>query len=302
MEMTRVIKAFKASLLTLVAGAGVVPFSAFAMGGFSENFDAMTPGTIDGQGGWSGDCTVSTTQSWTAPNSLVDDGTNCDTQSPTFSPLANGDQSFYIYNSTTGFGNTRIVFQGASDELFTFLIEDPLANGIQISASGGPVTISHISDAWVLVKAEWKGGQVRARVNAGAWSPWQNFLGSGPPQSIREVTSGDLNTTVYADSFTTSPPPLTGFNFGNPTAVATGVQSYGVSPAGDTVHNLASWIGLIVGVSILLVLAFIITKAVVGSGAGNSWVGQNQHKEREWAEKQTLASYEAQRSKEQSSS
>lgn len=59
---------------------------------------------------------------------------------------------------------------------------------------------------------------------------------------------------------------LTGFDFGSPADVATGVQDYGISPASTTVSNNALWIGLIIGVAILLFLGFLLLRRTLSLG------------------------------------
>lgn len=173
-----------------------------------DNFDSYTDGDLNGQGSWSGNAAFDVQGTVVqAGAKAISCATGGDiTVSKSFTATASDSQVFYMRTNTTSRTSATDFYTGVT--LVASLVFSPtLADDIRLNTTAASTILaSLLADTWYKVEVQWDAalgtnGQLRARVDDGTWSAYQEATADFTTIDTLKMLSDMSATTCYWDSF-----------------------------------------------------------------------------------------------------
>lgn len=187
------------------------------MPGLTDDIEALTPGDLDGQGGWSAD-----SQYWdvidtpaygiyAGSRSIRFGGTSGARARRTFNGSGEyyGRQRVYFRPALIGVSITAlgIMAYNDSNRLATIETQDPYSGDYFCFYynSGFDVLGSLTYDTWYKLEIEWRfespNIKYRARLDDGTWTAWRNSIQGGVPGKVYMGDTNNYTCNYYWDEF-----------------------------------------------------------------------------------------------------
>lgn len=210
--MSRKVLICVTSLIVLCFSTVLQPNDLWAV--LNDNFDSYSDGSLDSQGGWSGD------SQFEVQGAVIQSGTNavkCPSSEgeknieKSVTQRADGDQVFYFRASSVGPITIVSVFLKEDDTICIAIQLDGQSGNIVYHDEMGGISFKDnwAADTWYKIQVQWRSidTKVRYRVDDGAWTDWvapHNVWSSG----INKVglRSNGTGAIAYWDEFESSSP------------------------------------------------------------------------------------------------
>ncbi|NUQ57502.1 MAG: hypothetical protein HUT38_03395 [Candidatus Paceibacter sp.] len=188
---------------------------------YTQNFNSLTTGDLNGQDSWSANV------AWDVQNSVVQEGANAlscvagesnQNANRTITSTTSGNVVFYMRATHSGGTHNGATFR-ARDSSLTGRFDVRFTQNSSNLELVGTTTVTLVSgysvDTWYKVEVEYdcSGNTARARINDGSWSSSVTLTGSGDITDLFLQTNdaGSPAGTYYFDNIYDATPPSSGF-------------------------------------------------------------------------------------------
>lgn len=179
---------------------------------YSQNFDGLSLGNLDGQDGWSADVglVATTTQYFSAPNSLVSIG-GLLRGTHSINPVSNGYIDFYMFAGNTYVNTGVATYATTGNNEYYITSSDAIGCDVgkwrlKLQKAVGYEAIQPcvVIDAWQRYQFEWRSSDAfyRGRVfitGTGLWGDWTDWVDPAGTSGVPEVLSIGTYPAMYFD-------------------------------------------------------------------------------------------------------